>query len=192
MVNKFLRSYILGLCIFSILVSIFYVLLSDSDFENPNNDFENIIINGKFSWPTPGFTTITSKFGYRVSPTSGASSYHGGIDIAASQGSNVIAIFSGKVTYTGFMGANGFTVVVENSSYSATYSHLSPDFLVNVGDYVSQNEIIAKIGPKNVYGVANNPYKDSSGRPTNGATTGPHLHFAIKIDGKAIDPLDFY
>ena len=44
------------------------------------------------------------------------------------------------------------------------------------------------MGPKNVYGVPNNKYKDSNGNPTNGATTGPHLHFAIKINNKAINP----
>lgn len=47
---------------------------------------ENIILefsNSKFLWPTPGFTTITSPFGYRNAPTSGASSYHSGIDIGA-------------------------------------------------------------------------------------------------------------
>ena len=47
-----------------------------------------------------------------------------------------------------------------------------------------------KLGPKNVYGVTNNPYKDSEGRPTNGATTGCHCHFTIKRDGELVDPLE--
>ena len=51
---------------------------------------------------------------------------------------------------------------------------------------------MSQVGPKNVYGFSNNPYKDSNGNPTNGSTTGPHLHFAIKKDGSAVNPLNFY
>lgn len=52
-----------------------------------------------------GFTTITSPYGRRISPTYGASSFHSGIDIAASPGSNLIAAIGGIITYTGFNGA---------------------------------------------------------------------------------------
>ena len=117
--------------------------------------------------PPLGYTTITSKFGYRTSPTLGASSYHGGIDIAAPVGSNIIASCSGKITFTGFSGAGGYTVTIKNNNLSISYSHVSPTFLVHVGQHISKGDIIAKVGPKNVYGVANNPYKDSNGNPTN-------------------------
>lgn len=121
----------------------------------------------------------------------GASTYHSGIDIAAPAGSNIIASFSGKVVYTGFYGANGFTVMIENGNYTFLYSHTSPNFMVKAGDTVQKGEIIAKVGPKNVYNVPNNKYKDSNGNPTNGATTGPHLHFGIRKDGKPVNPLDY-
>ena len=114
-----------------------------------------------------GYNKITSDFGYRTAPTSGASSYHGGIDIAAPAGSNIIAICSGQVTFTGFHGAGGFTVTITNNNLSISYCHVSPVFLVYKGQYVNQGDIIAKVGPKNVYGVPNNPYKDSNGNPTN-------------------------
>ena len=145
-----------------------------------------------FAWPTPGYNTITSKFGYRRAPTSGASTYHSGIDIAAPTGSNIIATFSGVVSYIGFYGAGGFTVIVKNNNLSAEYCHVSPQFIVYVGQTVNKGQIIAKVGPKNVYGVPNNPYKDSNGNPTNGATTGPHLHFTIRKDGKAVNPFNYF
>ena len=139
----------------------------------------------------PGFTTITSYFGYRNAPTQGASTYHSGIDIGAPAGSNIIAITSGQVTYTGFYGAGGYTVTVESDNFTISYCHVSPTFLVCVGQYVTKGSVIATVGPKNVYGVPNNPYKDSDGNPTNGASTGPHLHLTIKKDGKAVNPLDY-
>ena len=170
-----------------------------------NTDFTNSLINQDkefitntsskiYSWPTPGYTTITCNFGYRKAPTSGASTYHGAIDIGAPPNSKIIACFSGKIIYTGFYGANGYTIILENSndtSITATYSHLSPDYIVQIGEYVLKNQVIGYVGPKNVYNVANNPYKDSNGNPTNGATTGPHLHFAIKINEKAVNPLEY-
>ena len=127
-----------------------------------------------------GYTTITSKFGHRISPTSGASSYHGAIDIAAPAGTNIISICSGRVTYTGFNGGSGYTVVVKNNNFSISYSHVSPYFLVYNGQYVNQGDIIAKVGPKNVYGVPNNPYKDSNGNPTNRSHYWPSFTFCNK------------
>ncbi len=119
-------------------------------------------------------------------------SYHSGIDIGAPTGATIVAVSSGIVTYTNFSGANGFTVKIESDGYVFTYSHVSPLFLVSPGDFVTASSVIATVGPKNVYGVPNNPYKDSNGKPTNGATTGPHLHFSIRKDGKAVNPLDYF
>ena len=98
----------------------------------------------------------------------------------------------GKVTFIGFKGAGGYTVTIQNEYFTFSYSHVSPNFIVYVGEYVLKGQIIANVGPKNVYNVPNNPYKDANGLPTNGATTGPHLHFAIKKDGKAVNPLDYF
>lgn len=100
--------------------------------------------------------------------------------------------FGGKVTYTGFNGAGGYTITIKNDEFSASYCHVSPDFIVFVGQIINKGEIIGAVGPKNVYGVYNNPYKDKNGNPTNGATTGPHLHLTVRKKGDLINPLDYF
>ena len=106
-------------------------------------------------------------------------------------GAKIVTISSGTVTYTGFSGAGGYTVTIKNDNFTISYCHVSPFFLVSVGEFVLKGTVIANVGPKNVYNVPNNPYKDSNGNPTNGASTGPHLHLTIKKDGKAVNPLDY-
>ena len=53
-------------------------------------------------------------------------------------------------------------------------------------------QVIGTVGPKNVYNIKNNPYKDENGNPTNGATTGCHLHLTIKENKRAVDPLNYF
>lgn len=55
-----------------------------------------------------------------------------------------------------------------------------------------QGQVIAYVGPKYVTGVPNNPYQDDTGKPTNGATTGPHLHLGIRRNNQYLDPLTFF
>jgi len=109
-----------------------------------------------------GHTRITSKFGPRKAPTAGASSYHLGIDVGAPAGSALVAITSGYISFTGFKGANGYMITLISDEYTISYCHVSPAILVSSGNSVSKGQIIGYVGPKNVYGVANNPYKDSN------------------------------
>lgn len=139
-----------------------------------------------------GYTKISSYFGKRTSPTSGASSYHSGIDVPAPPGSKLIAVNDGEITFTQFLGAGGYTITLSFDNFRVTYCHCSPNYIVKVGDFVKQGQVIGYVGPKNVYGVKGNIYFDSVGNPTNGATTGPHLHLGIRIDGNYQNPLNFF
>lgn len=122
----------------------------------------------------------------------GASSFHKGIDIGAPEGTKLYAICDGKITFADFLGGGGYTITLSKDNMKITYCHVSPNFIVSVGDIIKKGQHIADVGPKNVYGVPNNPYKDKNGNPTNGATTGCHLHLGIRIDGKYINPMALF
>lgn len=191
MFNKLFYSLFGLILILSVILSCFFIPNVSNSTPIINYTFFELNSN-IFLWPTPGYSVITSYFGSRKSPITGASSYHSGIDIGAPTGSNIVAICSGKITYTGFNGAGGYSIILKNDNFTISYCHVSPNYIVHVGQFVSKGSIIGNVGPKNVYGVPNNPYKDSKGNSTNGATTGPHLHFGIKKDGTAVNPLNYY
>lgn len=180
---------------FIFYLCIAYCQLNQNTYHKENNIFfseNNFHFSSEFYWPVPGFHTITCPFGPRKSPTSGASSNHSGIDIGAPEGSTIYSATAGTVTFNGFNGANGCTIMITEGNFIFSYSHVSPDFIVSKGDKIFANQEIGKVGPKILYGIPNNPYKDSQGNPTNGATTGCHLHFSIKKDGIAVNPLDYF
>lgn len=157
--------YIIFLAI--IIISIFEIpFLNKNNIKDSNLNIpitqQTLSLSGELCWPLPGYTRISSPFGYRNSPTAGATSFHGGVDLPAPPGTNIISAITGKVTYTGFMGSGGCTVVVENSNYTVIFHHICPDYLVRPGDFVNQGQVIAQVGPKNVYGFANNPYRDGN------------------------------
>lgn len=119
-------------------------------------------------WPTYG--RLTSTFGLRKDPFGSGTTYHKGIDIANSVGTNIIASAKGVVTFTGYKSSYGYTVIIDhNNEYETLYAHLSK-ILVSVGDTVEKGQIIAKMG-------------------NTGRSTGPHLHFEIHKYGSAINPL---
>ncbi len=122
----------------------------------------------------------------------GASSFHYGCDIPAPEGTNLIAVSDGKITFTNFLGAGGYTITISFSNLKVSYCHVSPNYIVSVGEFVKQGQIIGHVGPKYVYGVPGNSYHDKSGNPTNGATTGSHLHIGIRENDKYQNPLNFF
>ena len=91
---KFISGYFSIMLIFIILV--FFLITQNS----------NATLEDNFMWPLDGYTYISSYFGYRNSPTSGASTYHSGIDIPAPEGTNILAVCSGTVTFASW-GAGG-------------------------------------------------------------------------------------
>ncbi len=192
-IYKILHQIIFLIIISIVLISSIFIPTLNS-YTNQNSIFQNnIILNPDgFIWPIPGYTKITSPFGRRNSPTAGASSYHYGTDIGAPEGTNLVAVADGKISFLGFLGAGGYTLTLSFESFKVTYCHISPNYLVKEGDIVLQGQVIAKVGPKYVYGVPGNKYKDSNGKPTNGATTGCHLHLGVRINDKYINPLECF
>lgn len=190
--KKLFTTIIVFLILFLYLYSIcfYYISNSSSNFSNASEGLNSYFFSSvDFFWPIPGYHNITSRFGKRISPTTGASSNHSGIDISAPEGTSIHSVLPGNVTFTGFSGANGHTIIINSNNYSALYAHVSPNYIVQINDFINKGDIISFVGPKYINDVINNPYKDSTGKSTNGATTGPHLHLTIKKDNVPINPI---
>ncbi len=117
--------------------------------------------------------TQTSAFGPREAPTAGASTWHDGLDIAASEGEPVKAILSGKVVAKSNDSSSGYYVKIDHGDGRvSTYMHMQPGSTdgINVGDEIEQGQQIGAVG-------------------NTGISTGPHLDIRITKDGKYIDPL---
>lgn len=122
-----------------------------------------------FIWPCPSSSRITSGFGGRSSPTEGASSNHKGIDIGASTGSDILAAAGGTVTISTYSSSAGnYMMISHGGGVYTVYMHCSQR-LVEVGDSVSQGQVIGKVG-------------------STGYSTGPHLHFEIRSGGSNVNP----
>lgn len=157
MSSNFFKSFYFLFIFFSILILFITCFFAPTILGNSSFHLEDIYysfdLNDAYIWPSPGYTTINSYFGYRTSPTAGASSYHKGIDIGAPQGSNLVAVCDGKITFTGFLGGGGYTITLSEDQMKFTYCHVSPNYLVKTGDLVKKGQVIGQVGPKNVYGV---------------------------------------
>ena len=115
---------------------------------------------------------ISSVFGWRTDPFSGKRSFHEGIDFAGKFRSDIVAVASGVVRrvddYTGL----GKTVEIDHGGgYTTRYAH-NDRILVTEGETVKKGQPIALLG-------------------NTGRSTGPHLHFEVRLDGKAVNPIDF-
>lgn len=120
---------------------------------------------GSFIWPLSG--TITSRFGYRN--IFGSTSFHSGLDIAAPYGTQISAADGGTVTFAGWRGSYGQTVIITHDDGTVTYYAHCSSLLVNAGDKVYQGQAIARVG-------------------MTGTATGYHCHFEVRVNGKSVDP----
>lgn len=112
---------------------------------------------------------ITSRFGYRTNPISGNYGFHTGLDLAASEGTPVSAVFYGKVAEIGTSDVGGNYVLMEHSETLQTYyCHLS-EIYVEQGAVIRHGETVGLVG-------------------STGWSTGPHLHFEVRINGIRVDP----
>lgn len=192
-IPKILNRFIIFVLALTILICVFFIPVYSNGLNTDNSNGQILDFNPNgFVWPIPGYTRISSFFGKRNAPTSGASSSHSGIDIPAPVGTKFIAVADGEITFRQFLGAGGYTITLSFDNFKISYCHCNPEFIVNVGDKIKQGQVIGSVGPKNVYSVKGNIYFDEQGNPTNGATTGPHLHLGIRIDGQYQNPLDFF
>ena len=147
-----------------------------------DTDFKQLLITlaehraalRKIPFKTPMlYFYISSEYGHREHPKTGKKSFHHGIDLAGTWQENVRSTAPGTVVFAGREGAFGKVVRIEHDyGISTLYAHLSR-ITVSVGDYVAENTVIGKMG-------------------NTGRSAGSHLHYEIQVDGKSVDPSDFF
>ena len=124
----------------------------------------------KFMWPVAG--RLISGFGMRHHPILGYMRFHSGLDLAAPNGTLIKSADGGEVIYAGYDGGYGYSIMVYHGGGFATwYAHCSR-ILVSVGQAVARGQVIGLVG-------------------STGLATGPHLHFEVRINGAAQNPLQY-
>lgn len=126
--------------------------------------------SGQLGWPASG--EITSPFGYRTHPIWGTTIYHAGIDIGVDEGVPVHAADGGTIVWSGWMGGYGYAVVIDHGNgLSTLYGHNS-ELVVSEGEAVGKGQVIAYAG-------------------STGNSTGPHVHFEVRVNGDPVDPMGY-
>jgi murein DD-endopeptidase MepM/ murein hydrolase activator NlpD len=120
----------------------------------------------------PAAGRLSSRFGMRPDPFTGVRRFHNGIDLAAPEGTPILAAMAGKVVKVGVHATYGRYIIVSHAGgYQSWYAHLRKP-LVEQGGSVAQGQVIGEMG-------------------STGYSTGSHLHFSIFKDGSPVDPLKF-
>ncbi|HKI26349.1 MAG TPA: M23 family metallopeptidase [Candidatus Sulfotelmatobacter sp.] len=121
-------------------------------------------------WPVEG--QVTGSFGERIDPFNGEGAFHSGVDISSAYGHPVVAPADGVVTFSDNMGGYGKAIIIDHSNgISTRYGHLS-GFAVTAGQAVHRGDVIGYVG--------------ASGR-----STGPHLHYEVRINDTPVNPYKY-
>ena len=132
------------------------------------NDFR-----GQFVWPIPTHTPGARGFGMQMHPILGVERMHTGIDVSAPTGTRINAAAEGYVRFAGWMGGYGNTIIIDHGGgYSTLYAHNSRNRVLE-GQHVTAGQHIADVG-------------------SSGLSTGPHLHFEVRRNNVAVDPMAFF
>lgn len=127
---------------------------------------------GTFKWPAPSYTRISDDYGYRIHPTLGVQQFHNGVDMAAPSGSPILAAYDGEVVAAAYNASMGNYIMIDHGdSLYTIYMHASALY-VSAGAHVSKGDKIAAVG--------------STGR-----STGPHLHFSVRLNGSYVSPWNY-
>lgn len=133
----------------------------------------NVSSTGTFVWPSDTCRIVTSKFGTRMHPVYHVYKTHNGIDIGARYGTNVLAADSGTVVVSKYSSSYGNYIMINHGNGTTTlYAHMSSR-IAQVGDKVSQGEVIGLVG-------------------STGVSTGAHIHFEITVGGSRVNPLNYF
>lgn len=134
---------------------------------------QQVVGTGKLIWPVPASTRVTSPYGRRFHPIYHEYRMHAGIDVGAGYGKKVLASDDGVVIISTYSSSYGNYIVISHGNGMTTlYAHLSVRN-VKANDKVSQGQVIGKIG-------------------STGASTGPHLHYEVSVNGNRKNPLDYF
>jgi murein DD-endopeptidase MepM/ murein hydrolase activator NlpD len=143
-----------------------YLFFPGDDFSPTERAF--FFSSGRFQFPLRSYT-VTSRFGSRVSPISGTVRFHGGLDLAAPLGTDVYAAGDGTVAECGENAVYGkFVLIRHDETWTSLYGHLSA-VLVKQGERIDRGKTLGRVG-------------------STGQSTGPHLHFELRQNGRAADP----
>lgn len=137
-----------------------------------NGEDNKTMVQGSGNLSMPLRASITSPFGWRRHPIFGVRKFHTGVDIAGANHSEIHAADNGRVLYAGWYGGYGKVVIVSHGKGMATlYAHMSRT-AVSPGQAIHKGDIVGYEG-------------------TTGFSTGPHLHFEVRVDGKPNNPLNY-